>query len=329
MRNAVVTSTGAYVPKRILPNSYFDEQLGVDVSTWLENNLQIYERRWCAEDESTVDLAEHAARQALQRAGLQPQDLDLIVVATDTPEYLTPSTAAVVQYRLQAGHAGTFDLNAACAGFVMGLDVGSKYIRTDTRYNHVMVIGAYAMSKYLNQQDKKTVTLFADGAGAIILSAEETDDRGYLESELITLGQYYDGMGIYGGGTKHPITEDSFRIKDHYLRINYRFPPELNPQVWTRMARDMQKRLTLEPSDIAQYFLTQININSIRRTLENLNVPVDRAHTAMQYYGYTGSACLPIAFNDAVEKEKLQRGDRFIMIGSGSGLTFGGITFGY
>ena len=329
MRNAVITATGAYLPKRILPNRYFDEQLGVDVSTWLENTLHIYERRWCAEDESTVDLAEHAARQALERAGLSPRDLDLIVVATDTPEYLTPSTAAVVQYRLQAGHAGTFDLNAACAGFVMGLDVASKYIRTDVRYNHVLVIGAYAMSKFLNKADKKTVTLFADGAGAIILSAEETDTRGYQESELITLGQYYDGMGIYGGGTKHPITEETFEVKDHYLRINYRFPPELNPQVWTRMARSMQQRLSLSPEDIHHYFLTQININSIHRTLENLKVAPERAHTAMQYYGYTGSACLPIAFNDAVEKGKLQQGDRFIMIGSGSGLTFGGVTFTY
>jgi 3-oxoacyl-[acyl-carrier-protein] synthase-3 len=329
MRNAVVTSTGAYLPKRVLPNSYFDEQLGLDVSTWLENTLHIYERRWCAEDESTVDLAEHAARQALDRAGLHPRDLDLIVVATDTPEYLTPATAAVVQYRLQAGHAGTFDLNAACAGFVMGLDVASKYIRTDTRYNHVLVIGAYAMSKYLNQQDKKTVTLFADGAGAIILSAEDTTERGYLDSELITLGQYYDGMGIYGGGTKHPSTEASIQANEQCLRINYRFPPELNPQVWTRMARSMHQRLGLQPQDVAHYFLTQININSIHRTMENLKLPNERAHTTMQYYGYTGSACLPIVFNDAVEKGLLQPGDRFLMIGSGSGLTFGGVAFTY
>ncbi len=329
MRNAVITATGAYLPKRVLPNSYFDDMLGLDVSTWLENNLQIYERRWCAEDESTVDLAEHAARQALDRAGLSPRDIDLIVVATDTPEYLTPSTAAVVQYRLQAGHAGTFDLNAACAGFVMGLDVACKYIRTDERYNHVLVIGAYAMSKFLNVKDKKTVTLFADGAGALVLSAESNERKGYLDSELITLGQYYDGMGIYGGGTKHPITSESLERNEHTLRINYRFPPELNPQVWTRMSKNMQKRLELSPEDIDQYFLTQININSIRKTLDNLKLPHERAHTAMQHYGYTGSACLPIVFNDAIEKGKLKRGDRFFMIGSGSGLTFGGIAFEY
>ncbi|MEO0472123.1 MAG: ketoacyl-ACP synthase III, partial [Bacteroidota bacterium] len=199
MRNAVIRSSGIYAPKRVLDNQYFNDLLGQDVDTWLRENLDIYERRWCDESESTADLCVNAAQEALSRAGLRPRDLDLIIVATDTPEYLTPSTAAVVQYRLQAGHAGTFDLNAACAGFITGMDVAAKYIRTDQRYNHVLVIGAYAMSKYLDEKDKKTVTLYADGAGAIVLSAEETEESGYLGSELVTLGQYYDGMGIYAG----------------------------------------------------------------------------------------------------------------------------------
>ncbi|MDX1908417.1 MAG: ketoacyl-ACP synthase III [Bacteroidia bacterium] len=329
MRNAVIRATGAYLPKRVLPNSYFDELLGQDVSTWLSQNLHIYERRWCDEDESTVDLCEHAARQALDRAGLAPSDIDLIIVATDTPEYLSPATAAVVQYRLHAGHAGTFDLNAACAGFVTGVDVAAKYIRTDTRYNHVLVIGAYAMSKYLDKSDKKTVTLFADGAGAIILSAEETGTRGWLGSELITLGQYFDAMGIYGGGTHEPFSQAVLDTRSHTLRMRYRLPPELNPQIWTRMARNLFGRLQLTPQDFAHYFLTQININSIHKTLDNLDVSHDHAHTAMQYYGYTGSACIPIALNDAFEKGKLSPGERLMMIGSGSGLTFASVAFVY
>lgn len=326
-RNAVILSTGAYLPKRVLPNSYFDELLGEDVSTWLENNLQIRERRWCAEDESTADMCVAAAEQALERAGLEAQDVDLIIVATDTPEYLTPSTAAVVQYRLRAGHAGTFDLNAACAGFVTGLDVGAKYIRTDERYQRVLVIGAYAMSKYLNKKDKKTVTLFADGAGAILLGAEENSDRGYIDSELMTLGQYYDGMGIYGGGTKNPLTPEALQRGDQYIKLNYRMPPELNPQVWTHMAKNMIARQGLEAEQFNHFFLTQININSIQKTLENLGVDSCRAHTSMQQYGYTGSACIPITLNAAVEQQKLNRGDRVMMIGSGSGLTFSGVAW--
>ncbi|MEL6255935.1 MAG: ketoacyl-ACP synthase III [Bacteroidota bacterium] len=327
MRNAVIRSSGAYVPSRVLPNSYFDESLGEDVSTWLCGNLQIKERRWCAEDESTIDLCLHAAKQALDRAGLEAKDLDLIIVATDTPEYLTPSTASVLQYRLQAGHAGTFDLNAACAGFITGLDVAAKYIMTDDRYKHVMVVGAYAISKYLDKGNKKTVTLFADGAGAIILGSEEKSKRGYLGSELITLGQYYDGMGIYGGGTKHPITAENIHNGEDKLKINYRFPPELNPQVWTTMARNLGKRFDFSPIEVDHYILTQININSIRQTLDNLKVPHDRAHTSMEYYAYTGSACIPITFNSAMEKGKIKKNDLVMMIGSGSGLSFGSVAF--
>ena len=191
------------------------------------------------------------------------------------------------------------------------------------------MIGVYVISRYLDLKSKKTVTLFADGAGAIILSAEEDLHRGYLGSELITLGQYYDGMGIYGGGAKNPLTHESLDNKEHTFKINYRFPPELNPQMWTHMTKSLSNRLDFLPEEIHHFFLTQININSIHKTLDKLGVPHERAHTAMQYYGYTGSACLPVAFNDAFEKGKLKKNDLFLMIGSGSGLTFGSVAFRY
>ena len=172
-RNARILASGMAAPARVLPNAWFDELLGEDVSTWLEENLTIRERRWCAEDESTVDLAERAARAALERAGVEPETLDLIILATDTPEYISPASSAVLQHRLGARRAGCFDLNAACAGFVTALDMGAKAIRADRRVERVLVLGAYAMSKFLDRQDKKTVTLFADGAGAVVLEATE------------------------------------------------------------------------------------------------------------------------------------------------------------
>jgi len=329
MRNVVITSTGAYLPEKVLANSYFDELLETDVSSWLEERMSIYQRHWCGEGESTADLCFHASLQALERAGLEARDLDLIIVATDTPEYLTPSTASVLQYRLGAGHAGTFDLNAACAGFITGMDVGGKYIRTDERYKHVLVVGAYAISPFLDKKDKKTVTLFADGAGAIIISVDDTAEGGFMDGELVTLGQYYDGMGIYGGGTKHPFDAKMVDSKAHTLKINYRLPPELNIQMWTNMSRTLLRRNELEPLDVHHYILTQININSIQGTLNNLKVPMERGHTSMQSCAYTGSACIPITFNFAVEQGKIKRGDTCLMIGSGSGLTFGSIAFRY
>ena len=323
MKNAIIVSTGKYVPERIVPNQYFNDYFGEDVDSWLRANVHIYERRWCAADESTADLCERAAQQALERAEMTADKINLIIVATDTPEYISPSTAAVVQYRISATKAGSFDLNAACAGFVTALDVAAKYILSDDRYENVLVIGAYAMSKYLNPDDKKTVTLFADGAGAVILrGVNESKKRGFQASELISQGQYYDWMGIYGGGSNMPITEGVIQNRDHQLKFLKRFPKELNPDMWTMMTLNLCKRLNIEPVEINQFLMTQININSIWETMERLNLPLDRAHTIMHNYGYTGSAAIPIALDDALEKGKIKRGDRIFFIGSGGGLAF-------
>ncbi|RMG37054.1 MAG: ketoacyl-ACP synthase III [Methanobacteriota archaeon] len=322
MRKAIILSTGSYAPEWVLPNQYFNDLLGEDVDTWLRENLTIKERHWCREDESTADLCVAAATKALEAARLTPEQLDLIIIATDTPEYISPSTASVVQYRLKAMNAGTFDINTACAGFVTALDVGAKYIVSDEQYNHVLVIGAYAMSKYLNKEDKKTVTLFADGAGAVILKAEENTTRGVLTSLLHSEGQYHDWMGIYAGGTRFPITPNVLERKDHLLKFVRKFPKELNPTVWEQMSRKMADRLGITPQDVDHYFLTQININSIYQTMDALGVPRERAHTIMDRYGYTGSACIPMALDEAVRGGKVKRGDMLFLIGSGGGLAF-------
>lgn len=327
MRNATIIACGAYAPGRVISNHWFNEQLGEDVDTWLRQKVQIYERRWCAPDESTADLAEHAARQTLERAGVLPEQLDLIVISTDTPEFVSPSTASVVQHRLGAKQAGTFDINTACAGFVTALDVGSKYIRSDEHYNYVLVIGAYAMSKYLNLKDKKTVTLFADGAGAVLLKAGSNTDKGYLASELISKGEYHAWMGIYAGGAKNPISTSVLENHDHQLKFVKKFPKELNPETWAQMANTLCERTGTQPQAVQKYFITQININSIWETLDLLGVPREKGHTIMHYYGYTGSACIPMAFNDAWEKKLIGPGDLVFFIGSGGGLAFASAAF--
>lgn len=325
MRTAVIRSTGAYAPKRILTNQYFDELLGTDVSTWLEK-MNIYERRWCAEDESTADLCVEAGNQAIERAGIKASEIDLIIVATDTPEYISPSTATLVQYRMEAGHAGTFDINHACAGFITALNIGAKFINTEPHLRHVLVIGAYAMSKFLNKEDKKTVTLFADGAAAAVIGGEEQKtSRGVLATEMITLGQYYDGMGIYAGGAKKPISTAAALDGDRFMQLVYKFPPELNPQMWERLARILCKRIGATPEEVDQYIFTQININSIRLTMERLHLPIEKTHTIMDRYAFTGAACVGMALNDAVEKELIKQNDLLVLVSSGSGLAFSGL----
>ncbi|MFH0883787.1 MAG: ketoacyl-ACP synthase III [bacterium] len=321
-RNARIIATGMTAPEKVVPNSYFNELLGEDVDTWLRENLTIRERRWCAEDESTADLVERAARKTLEKAGLKPEDLDLLIVATDTPEYISPSTASVVQHRLGAVNAGTFDVNTACAGFVTALDMGAKYIQADDRYNRVLVVGAYAMSKYLDVMDKKTANLFADGAGAVILEATANVSQGWLGAELHTEGQYAEWMGIYAGGTANPISDEAVANKDHLLKFVQKFPTEINPTMWTKMITDVLDRIGKKPSDVARFFFTQININGIRATMENLGESMEKAHTIMDRYGYTGSACIPMALAEADEQGKLKAGDLVIFMGSGGGLAF-------
>ncbi len=327
MRNAEIISTGMYVPENIIPNSYFDELLGENVSEWLESNVHIRNRRWCSEDQSTVDLCMEAAKINFERSNLKPEDIDLLIVCTDTPEYISPSTASKVQYKMGMTNAGTFDLNSACAGFVTGLDTAVKYIKADENYNHIMVIGAYAMSKYLNKLDKKTCNLFADGAGAVILSSSEDVSTGYLASELRTKGEYCDWMGIYAGGTYQPITQAGIERNDQLLKFVKRFPSELNPDVWSDMVLKLAERSGTKVEQVDQFLFTQININSIWVTMDRLNISRDKAHTVMHEYGYTGSACIPMALDEARQLGKIKKGDLVYFIGSGGGLSFASAAF--
>lgn len=329
MRNSLIVGSGSYVPERIIPNSFFNELLGEDVDTWLRENLTIRERRWCEDNQSTADLAVNAALKALESAQISADQLDLLIIATDTPEYISPSTASVVQYRIGAKNAGTFDINTACAGFVTALDTAGKFIQADEKYNYVLVIGAYAMSKYLDLTDKKTVTLFADGAGAVVLKSEENSESGFLTGSLFTDGQYSDWMGIYAGGTHMPTTIEVVENKDHLLKFVKKFPKEINPTIWTKMIKESCEKINIPPSQIDHYFFTQININTIWETLDNLGVEKSKAHTIMDKYGYTGSACIPMAFDDAVQKGKVKRGDVLCFMGSGGGLAFANAIYKY
>lgn len=321
-RNAKIIGSGMAVPDRIVSNQYFNELLGEDVDSWLQQNVQIYNRRWAEEDEAVSDLIVEACLEALNHANIEPKEIDLLIIATDTPEFISPSTASVVQDKMQLVNAGTFDLNTACAGFVTALDTGSKFIQADEQYEYVLVVGAYMMSKYLNLQDKKTVTLFADGAGAVVLKATK-DGSGMLQSQLRTKGEYNSWMGIYAGGSKIPLSQNVLDEKGEKLQFVKRIPTEINPEVWTQMITELCEKEGISVSDVDHFFFTQININIIFQTLDNLRVNRERAVTIMHEYGYTGSACIPMAYAVAENEEKrVKDGDLMIFMGSGGGLAF-------
>jgi 3-oxoacyl-[acyl-carrier-protein] synthase-3 len=320
MRHAKIIGTGSHVPEKVLTNDDLSRLVGEDINEFVSNILGIRERHICSEDESAADLATEAARKALDDAGIAAEDLDLIVLATDTPEYISPATSVVVQYRLGAKNAGTFDLNCACAGFVTALDTASKYIIADAAYKNVLVIGAYAISKYVDWTEKKTATMFADGAGAVVLQATE-EETGFLASRLIAEGSFFDHMGIYAGGTKMPITEEVLREGVWpKLRFAKKYPAEVNNEGWPAIVREVLGKCGLTLETVALLLFTQVNLSTIKEVMSRLELPMERTHTIMDKWGYTGSACIPMVLDDAIRAGKLKRGDIFIMCASGGGL---------
>ena len=233
----------------------------------------------------------------------------------------------VVQHRIGAKNAGTFDVNCACSGFVTALDTASKFIIADPDYKYVLVIGAYAMSKYLDWSDKKTATIFADGAGAVVLQANQ-EGPGFLASKLVADGAFSEYMGIYAGGTRMPVTAAVLQEgRWNKLRFAQRYPPEVNIEGWPRIVREVLAKANLTLDDISLFLFTQVNLSTITAVMQSLELPMNRTHTIMQKWGYTGSACIPMVLDDAVCAGKVKHGDNLIMCASGGGLNMACVAF--
>lgn len=319
MAYARIISTGRYVPARCIMNAELNERYGKDVDAWLRENVGIRARHVAASDEVTSDLAAHAARRALERAQVEPEEVDLLIVGTDTPDYISPATANVVQHKLGARNAGVFDLNNACAAFVTGLITGAKFIATEPqRYRYVLVIGAYAMSKFLNWDDYKTATIFADAAGAALLQVSE--EPGFLGSTMVADGQYHDYLGVYVGGTYKPPTCEALRQGEHFLTIAKRFPPDVNSSNWPRLVREVMGSIGYSLREIDRIYFTQINLNTIKKVMAELGLPLEKTHWIMDKWGYTGSSCIALALDDHLEQGRGPKpGDLVVLVGSGGG----------
>ena len=320
MARAMIAGLGLYAPERIVKNDYFTQRYNRDMDTFLREQRNIFTRHFMSESQATSDLIVPAAVEAMQAAKITAKDLDLIIVSTDTPDYVSPSTAAVLQFKLEADRAGTFDLNTACAGFVTGLEVANKFIVADERYQNILVVGAYGMSKFFDWDDYKVTSVF-DGAGAAVVKRTQDDGLGIQACQMMTEGKYHDYMGIYAGGTAIPISSESVGKKQNLLQFTKRIPPETNGIHWPRLTHAILDRVQAKPDDVKHYFFTQININSIVEAMAKLEQPMTKAHNIMDRYGYTGSACIPMALADAARAHKLKKGDLVMLLGSGGGMS--------
>ncbi|MCB8943740.1 MAG: ketoacyl-ACP synthase III [Ardenticatenaceae bacterium] len=319
-RYAQILSTGRYVPEKVLTNAYFDELLGRNVDEWLVKNVGIKQRHVMAAEEATSDLCVHAANQALARAGLTAADVDLLIVATDTPDYFSPATANVVQHKIGAVKAGTFDMNCACAGWVTAVDTAARHIMTDDDINHVLVIGAYGMTRFVDYTDYYTCTLFADGAGAVVLGAG--DKPGFLAGKKQGYGEHYDALGIFTGAAACPVTPAHINNGRPRVQFVKRVPPTFNSTYWPKLMAETAVKANLTFDEIDFYLFTQLNINTIKEIMAIIKQPLEKTHWIMDKWGYTGSACIPMALDDALEQgvgPKL--GDKVLFIASGGGIS--------
>lgn len=320
-RNVQILSTGSYVPERVVTNEEVDALMGESTNEWLLANVGIRERRWMSPEQTTSDLIVEASKKAIERAGITAPNLDLLIVSTDTPDYLSPSTSVVVQHKLGADRAGGYDVNSACAGWVTALDQGARYLMTEPSYKYILVAGGYGMSRFLDFSDKKTANLFADGAGAVVLGLGE--EQGFIGSNFLAVGSFHDALGIYTGGAFRPCTPENLaQFGAPKVEFVKKFPKTFNTEYWPKLMQGALDKGGLTFDDVDQYYFTQLNLRTIEYMMDLLNQPIEKTHWVMDKWGYTGSPCVAMALDDAIAQGKGPRpGDIVLFCASGGGIT--------
>jgi 3-oxoacyl-[acyl-carrier-protein] synthase-3 len=315
-----ITAVGSYVPERVLTN--FDLEKMVNTSdAWITERTGIQQRRLAAADEFTSDLAAKAARRAMERGGISPEQIDLIIVATITPDTPFPATACWVQEKIGASHAAAFDLEAACSGFIYGLEVGQQFVMSRT-YETVLVIGAEKLSSIIDWTDRNTCVLFGDGAGAVILQHRD-GAHGVLTACLGADGRKADLLSLPGGGSRQPASSRTVADRLHYLRMSGKETFKSAVTAMCTAAQESLRRCELDIAQIACVIPHQANQRIINAVAERLGARPDQLFVNLEKYGNTSAASVAIALDEAVSGGRIQRGDLVLMVGFGGGLTWG------
>lgn len=323
--HVAIRSTGMYLPEIEVPNDVLRARYAKTAPEYIdkmEATTGIATRWYAPESWATSDLAVRAARHALSRAGVSPEELDMIVVGTDSPDYMTPATSVVVQHKLGAPRAGTFDVGCACASFPTALASANGLMMTNPWMKHVLVIGAYMMHKLADPEDT-AMFFYGDGAGAALLGRSST--QGLLGSAYRADGAFSKHWGIYSGGTAEPASEESVRAGRTNVRMVEKYPPEVNDQGWPAVVQRLAETNGFAVNDVDLVIFTQVRRRTIEKVMKTLGLPMEKTHMIMQKWGYTGSACLPMALHDAILAGRIKTGDLVVLVGSGVGHNQAGI----
>jgi 3-oxoacyl-[acyl-carrier-protein] synthase-3 len=321
MRPARIVSTASFVPPNELTNAelrarFEGQKAALKILGRMEESTGIRTRFYAPDDWATSDLAVRAGSLALERAGLSPGDVDLILVGTDSPDYITPATSAVVQHKLGAKRAGTFDVGCGCASFPTALAAAAGILATNASMKNVLVIGVYLMHRLCDPRDP-VIFLYGDGAGAVVL--QPSDRPGFVGAAFGADGSYADKWAIHSGGTVEPASEASVREGRTCVRMRETIPKEVNEEGWPEIVRRLAADAGFSLGDVALFLFSQIRKKTIEAVMQRLEQPILRAHMIMHKWGYTGSACIPMALDDALAAGKTKEGDLVVMVGSGIG----------
>jgi 3-oxoacyl-[acyl-carrier-protein] synthase-3 len=322
IRRAHVTGWGRYAPSQVLTNH--DLERIVDTNDeWIVSRTGIRERRVAAADETTASMGAVAALRAIRVAGLDPDDIDLILLATLTPDYWMPSTAALVKEAIGNTRAAAMDVSAACSGFVYAFASAQAHIASGMA-RHVLVIGSELLTRFLDYSDRSTCILFGDGAGAIVLSASD-EPGGGLGIELTTEPQGAYMIWLPAGGAKSPPSAETVARGEHYIRMEGNQTYRFATKTMATTALEAVRRAGLEPSDIDLFIPHQANIRIIEAVAKGLDLPMDRMFVNLDRYGNTSAASVPIALAEAVDAGRIAIGDRVVLVAFGSGFTSGAV----
>jgi 3-oxoacyl-[acyl-carrier-protein] synthase-3 len=318
-----IAGTGSYVPDRVVTNAHFEDFLETS-DEWIVQRTGIRERRFGSDDQATSDLAVPAAERAIADAGIAPADLDLVLVATMTPDYPLPPTACLVQERVGAKNAGSFDVSGACTGFLTALHTAEAFVASG-RARRCLVVGAEALSRTaVDFQDRSSCILFGDAAGAVVVAPlEECGGRGeILRTKLGSDGSGWDFIHIPSGGSRDPASHESVEARNHFMKMRGR---EVFRFAVTHMRQMIGEMLEgHDPSELSLVVPHQVNRRIIEAALERMEIPLERVMVNIEKYGNSSAATVPLAFDEAVRAGRLEEGKLVVLVAFGAGLTWGG-----
>jgi 3-oxoacyl-[acyl-carrier-protein] synthase-3 len=322
MYKACIKGMGMYVPEKVLTNHDLEKMVETN-DEWITTRTGIKERRIAAPEESTSVLATKAAQVALQKAGVKPEEVDMVIVATITPDYVFPATAALVQNQLGLPHAATVDIEAACSGFIYALSMANAYV-VSGMYKNVLVIGAETLSRITDWTDRTTCILFGDGAGAAVVSrTEENDVSGFIGFQLGGDGSYADLLWLPAGGSKIPASHDSVDQRLHFMKMNGNATFKVAVRTMTEALESIMQTHHVSAEEVKLIVPHQANLRIISAIAERLGVGEDRVMVNLQKYGNTSSATIPMALYEAIEEGRVKKGDLLALVAFGGGFTWG------